>query len=65
MIHAAATTSETTPDEESSRRTNVGGTKNLIEAFRKAGGKCWIQISSQSANPANTSVLRPNQTRRR
>jgi NADH dehydrogenase len=56
VIHAAATTSETTPDEELSRRTNVEGTRNLMEAFRKAGGTRWVQISSLSANPANTGV---------
>ncbi len=56
VIHAAATTSESTPDEDLSQRTNVGGTKNLIDVFRRAGGSRWIQISSLSANPANTSV---------
>jgi nucleoside-diphosphate-sugar epimerase len=56
VIHAAATTSETTPDDDLSRRTNVEGTRNLMEAFRKAGGTRWVQISSLSANPANTGV---------
>src|SRR5262249_52198956 len=56
VIHAAATTSETTPDEALSRRTNVAGTRNLMEAFRKAGGTRWVQISSLSAHPANTGV---------
>jgi nucleoside-diphosphate-sugar epimerase len=56
VIHAAATTSEAAPDEELSRRTNVEGTRNLIDAFRRAGGTRWIQISSLSANPANNSV---------
>jgi nucleoside-diphosphate-sugar epimerase len=56
VIHAAATTSEAAPDEELSRRTNVDGTRNLLEAFRQGGGRRWVQISSLSANPANTSV---------
>src|SRR6266849_818252 len=56
VIHAAATTSETAPDEAVSRRTNVEGTRNLIAACYKAGITRWIQISSLSANPANTSV---------
>jgi nucleoside-diphosphate-sugar epimerase len=56
VIHAAATTSETTPNEELSRRTNVEGTRSLMEAFSRSGGRRWIQISSLSANPANTSV---------
>jgi NADH dehydrogenase len=56
VIHAAATTSETAPDEALSRRTNVEGTRNLLEAFRKAGSNRWVQISSLSANPANTGV---------
>jgi NADH dehydrogenase len=56
VIHAAATTSESAPDEVLSRRTNVEGTRNLIEACRKAGVSRWVQISSLSANPANTSV---------
>ena len=56
VIHAAATTSETTPDEAVSRRTNVEGTRHLLAACRKAGGTRWIQISSLSANAANTSV---------
>jgi nucleoside-diphosphate-sugar epimerase len=56
VIHAAATTSETAPNEAVSQRTNVEGTRNLIAACRKAGVTRWIQISSLSANPANTSV---------
>jgi nucleoside-diphosphate-sugar epimerase len=56
VIHAAATTSEAVPDELVSRRTNVEGTRNLIAACRKAGVTRWIQISSLSANPANTSI---------
>jgi NADH dehydrogenase len=56
VIHAAATTSETAPDEALSRRTNVEGTRNLIQACRRAGVDRWVQISSLSANPANTSV---------
>jgi NADH dehydrogenase len=56
VIHAAATTSETAPDEALSRRTNVEGTRNLIEACRRAGVGRWVQISSLSANPGNTSV---------
>jgi NADH dehydrogenase len=56
VIHAAATTSETAPDEALSRKTNVEGTRNLIEACRAAGVTRWVQISSLSANPANTSV---------
>jgi len=56
VIHAAATTSETAPDEAVSWRTNVEGTRNLLAASSKAGITRWIQISSLSANPANTSV---------
>jgi NADH dehydrogenase len=56
VIHAAATTSETAPDEELSRRTNVEGTRHLLEACKKEGVKRFVQISSLSANPANTSV---------
>jgi nucleoside-diphosphate-sugar epimerase len=56
VIHAAATTSEAAPDEALSWRTNVEGTRNLLEACRDAGVKRWIQISSLSANRANTSV---------
>jgi NADH dehydrogenase len=56
VIHAAATTSETAPDEALSRRTNVEGTRNLLEACQKAGVQRWVQISSLSANPHNTSV---------
>jgi nucleoside-diphosphate-sugar epimerase len=56
VIHAAATTSETAPDEAASRRTNVEGTRNLLAACREAGVSRWIQISSLSANPANSSV---------
>ena len=56
VVHAAATTSETAPDEAVSRRTNVDGTRNLLEAFRSAGGSRWVQISSLSANPTNSSV---------
>jgi nucleoside-diphosphate-sugar epimerase len=56
VIHAAATTSETAPDEALSKRTNVEGTRNLIEACQEAGVRRWVQISSLSANPANTSV---------
>jgi NADH dehydrogenase len=56
VIHAAATTSEMAPDEALSRRTNVEGTRNLIEACKKAGVSRFVQISSLSANPANTSV---------
>jgi NADH dehydrogenase len=56
VIHAAATTSETAPDEQLSRRTNVEGTRNLIEACGRAGVNRWVQISSLSANPNNTSV---------
>jgi NADH dehydrogenase len=56
VIHAAATTSETAPDEAVSWRTNVEGTRNLLAACRRAGVRRWIQISSLSANPANSSV---------
>jgi NADH dehydrogenase len=56
VIHAAATTSETAPDEALSRRTNVDGTRNLLEACRSAGVKRWVQISSLSANSKNNSV---------
>lgn len=56
VVHAAATTSETAPDEALSRRTNVDGTRHLLDACRRAGVSRWVQISSLSANPANTSV---------
>lgn len=56
VIHAAATTSETAPDEVVSWRTNVEGTRNLLAACRQAGASRWIQISSLSANPANSGV---------
>jgi NADH dehydrogenase len=56
VIHAAATTSETAPDEALSQRTNVQGTRNLIKASRSAGVKRWVQISSLSANSRNNSV---------
>jgi NADH dehydrogenase len=56
VIHAAATTSETSPNEELSRRTNVEGTRHLLEACKEAGVRRFIQISSLSAIPANTSV---------
>jgi nucleoside-diphosphate-sugar epimerase len=56
VIHAAATTSESAPDAAASQRTNVEGTHNLLEACHQAGVKRWIQISSLSANPANTGV---------
>jgi nucleoside-diphosphate-sugar epimerase len=56
VVHAAATTSETAPDEDLSRRTNVEGTRRLLEAAARAGVARWVQISSLSANPANTSV---------
>src|SRR5262245_46356718 len=55
VIHAAATTSETAPDETLSRRTNVEGTRHLLRACHKAQVVRWVQISSLSANPANTS----------
>jgi NADH dehydrogenase len=56
VVHAAAVTSETAPDEATSWRTNVEGTRNLLAVCREAGVTRWIQISSLSANPANTSV---------
>lgn len=56
VIHAAATTSETAPDEVQSRRVNVAGTCDLLAAARRAGVDRWVQISSLSANPQNTSV---------
>src|SRR5438132_9617293 len=42
VIHAAATTSETAPDEQLSWRTNVEGTRNLIAACHKAGVRRWL-----------------------
>src|SRR5207245_5291228 len=45
VIHAAATTSESAPDEAASRRTNVEGTRNLLAACHKAVVERWIQIS--------------------
>ena len=56
VIHAAATTSETAPDEQLSWRTNVEGTKNLLAACKQANVNRWIQISSLSANAQNNSV---------
>lgn len=56
VVHAAATTSETAPNETLSRRTNVDGTRHLLDAGRKAAVNRWVQISSLSANAANTSV---------
>jgi nucleoside-diphosphate-sugar epimerase len=56
VVHAAATTSEAAPDEELSRRTNVDGTWQLLDACRRSGVRRWVQISSLSANAANTSV---------
>jgi NADH dehydrogenase len=56
VIHAAATTSETAPDEVLSRRTNFEGTRNLLEACRQVGVQRFVHISSLSANSKNTSV---------
>lgn len=56
VIHCAATTSQSAPDEALSRRTNVDGTRLLYEAAKKAGVGRWIQISSMSAHPGSTTV---------
>jgi NADH dehydrogenase len=55
VVHCAATTSEASPDPELSRRTNVDGTRNLVELCVAHGIARFIFISSQSANPGNTS----------
>lgn len=56
VLHCAATTSQSAPDEALSRRVNVEGTRLLYEAARKAGVGRWIQISSMSAHPGSTTV---------
>ena len=56
VIHCAATTSQGAPDLELSRRINVAGTQALIDACKSAGVLRFINISSQSAHPANPSV---------
>ncbi|MCE5230107.1 NAD-dependent epimerase/dehydratase family protein [bacterium] len=56
VIHCAATTSQSAPDEALSRKVNVEGTRALYEAARAAGVKRWIQISSMSAHPGSTTV---------
>lgn len=56
VIHCAATTSEFRPDAELSRRTNIEGTRALVEAALRSGRPRWIQISSMSAHPASTSI---------
>lgn len=55
VVHCAATTSETAPDEALSRRTNVDGTANLLAACPPELRR-FVFLSSQSANEANTSV---------
>lgn len=54
IVHCAATTSETSPDLAASRRTNVVGTRNLLEAAAAGGAPRVVFISSQSATPRNT-----------
>lgn len=54
IVHCAATTSETSPDLDASRRTNVAGTQNLLETAAEQGVVRFIFISSQSAMPDNT-----------
>jgi predicted dehydrogenase/nucleoside-diphosphate-sugar epimerase len=56
VIHCAATTSMSAPDLELSRRINVQGTRALLDACREAGVQRFVNISSQSAHPANPSV---------
>jgi nucleoside-diphosphate-sugar epimerase len=65
IVHCAATTSQGAPDLELSRRINVAGTQALIDACKAETSKrrqdAWttirfINISSQSAHPANPSV---------
>lgn len=55
VVHCAATTSETAPDETLSRQTNIDGTAHLLAAC-PPGLRRFVFISSQSANPGNTSV---------
>lgn len=54
VVHCAATTSETAPDLAASRRTNVLGTRHLLEAAAAHGAPRVVFISSQSATPRNT-----------
>ena len=56
VVHCAATTSEMAPDLELSRRVNVEGIRSLLEACNQAGVRRFIQMSSQSAHPANPAV---------
>ncbi len=56
IIHCAATTSQSAPDWELSRKTNVQGTADLIRAAERTGKPRWIQISSMSAHEGSTSV---------
>jgi len=58
VIHCAAITSEGKPDWALSRRVNVEGTRNLINAVQQHGAPNarWIQISSMSAHPVSTSA---------
>jgi predicted dehydrogenase/nucleoside-diphosphate-sugar epimerase len=56
VVHCAATTSISAPDLELSRRINVEGTRALLNACRETGVRRFVNISSQSAHPANPSV---------
>lgn len=54
IVHCAATTSETSPDLAASRRTNVDGTRHLLDVAAAHDVSRFVFISSQSAMPANT-----------
>lgn len=56
LIHVAGVTPEKSPDWNLSRRVNVGGTENVIEACRTLGVGRLVQISSMSAFPENPSA---------
>jgi len=55
VVHCAATTSETSPDFELSYRTNVLGTKNVIEACAENDVGRFVFVSTQSATEQNSS----------
>ncbi len=56
IVHCAATTSETSPDYAASRRTNVDGTRNVLEACAVQSLRRFVLVSTQSANEQNTSA---------
>lgn len=53
IVHCAATTSETSPGFAASRRTNVEGTRNLLEACAAHSLRRFVLVSTQSANEQN------------